>query len=271
MFIAFFKTGSRGGLLGLVGMLALLFIQSSISKKVLLVGATTVGALVIGLTLPDYLVERYRSSFDNSPAPNFSSSSLSSDSIEKLRSDSDSAAGRKALLIKSIEITFRFPLLGVGPGNFPAIVFADIQKNSGRYSWFVTHNSYTQISSESGIPALLMFLGMLGCAFANLQSVLRLTGPRSANPKPELWKAAFYLKLSLTAICICIFFLSEGFTAEIYVLVGLTIALKRAQELESSNTTPVATPAPAVIAGFTGRRPRMEYPERPRLARPYSI
>jgi O-antigen ligase len=269
MFVVFFKTGSRGGLLGLIGMLTLLFLQSSLSKKVMLVVFTVVGAFLVTLILPNYVQQRYKGAFEDASAVNLNA--LSAESIEYLKSDSESAAGRKALLFKSIEVTLRYPVFGVGPGNFPAIVFADAQKNRDHYSWLVTHNSYTQISSESGIPALLLFLGMLIYSFKNLNSVLRLTGPRSPNPKPELWKAAFYLRLSLTAICICIFFLSEGFTAEIYVLVGLSIALKRIQQFETANSAPLVVPAPVVVSGFKGRRPAIEYPQKPRFVRPNTL
>jgi len=54
-----------------------------------------------------------------------------------------SAQQRKELLFKSLKVTVRHPLFGVGPGNFEVV--------SG--AWDVTHNSYTQISAEGGIPA----------------------------------------------------------------------------------------------------------------------
>ncbi len=55
---------------------------------------------------------------------------------------SGSAQQRKELFLKSVQVTAQHPLFGVGPGNFEVI--------SG--VWHVTHNSYTQISAEAGIP-----------------------------------------------------------------------------------------------------------------------
>ena len=52
--------------------------------------------------------------------------------------DRGSAEARKELLIKSLEVTATHPIFGVGPGNFPSYTRV----------WRVTHNTYTQFSSE---------------------------------------------------------------------------------------------------------------------------
>ena len=56
-----------------------------------------------------------------------------------------STQDRQQLLWRSIEVTKEHPLFGVGPGNFAQL--------SG--NWHVAHNSFTQMSSEGGIPALI--------------------------------------------------------------------------------------------------------------------
>ena len=84
-----------------------------------------------------------------------------------------SALQRKELFFRSLEVTAKHPLLGIGPGNFPII--------SG--IWHVTHNSYTQISAEGGIPAFVLYLLIFWRASANLSAVRkysrRLGGERT--------------------------------------------------------------------------------------------
>ena len=76
---------------------------------------------------------------------------------------------RLALLKASWTATLEHPFLGVGPG-----IFMDYQANSARGSgergmWHVTHNAYTQVSSECGLPALVFYLGALGVTMHSLR------------------------------------------------------------------------------------------------------
>ena len=83
------------------------------------------------------------------------------DSENDVSSAYGSAEQRQHLFWRSLEVTLEHPLFGVGPGNFPII--SD--------SWLVTHNSYTQMSSEGGIPALVLYVMVLWAGFKNLKKL----------------------------------------------------------------------------------------------------
>jgi O-antigen ligase len=238
IFIIFFKTGSRGGMMGLIAVLVALFWKASIPKKFLIMTATLLALAISPIFLPSYLLQRYVtfSAVD-------SNTDIDRASREQLEGvDVRSAEGRRKLLIKSLEVTLHHPLFGVGPGNFPVAVFEDAKQNGEQYAWFVTHNTYTQLSSETGIPGAFLFLGMLFWSFKSVNEVLRLTGER--GPYPELWKAALYLRLSLIAISTSGFFLSDAYTGIFYIFAGLCISFHRSAMAEIRSGRPAAAPAP---------------------------
>ena len=71
----------------------------------------------------------------------------------------ESTEARKLLFQRSLRATVERPLFGVGPEQFP-----NYRGKGGRAQetrevlWYGTHNSYTQISSESGIPAIIFYV-----------------------------------------------------------------------------------------------------------------
>jgi hypothetical protein len=129
-----------------------------------------------------------------------------------------SAQSRRELLIKSLEVTAQHPLFGIGLGNFSII--------SG--SWHVTHNSYTQMSSEGGIPAFLLYVLILRRGFANLSVVKRLVRVGS-----ELDLLAGGLRASLAAFVVGSFFSSQAYNFFTYFLVAYTTTLYQISARES--------------------------------------
>jgi putative inorganic carbon (hco3(-)) transporter len=123
-----------------------------------------------------------------------------------------SSQQRAQLLWRSIELTAKHPLFGVGPGNFTII--------SG--SWHVTHNSYTQISSEGGIPALIFYVAILGYGFKNLKRIRQFS---SRNREVKLWAGA--LRASLAGFVVGSFFASYAYQFFPYFLVIYTTVLLR--------------------------------------------
>jgi len=137
-----------------------------------------------------------------------------------------SAMERRALLTKSIEVSFQHPLFGVGLNNFEVI--------SGH--WKVTHNSYTQLSAEGGFAALILFLMILWRAFANLREAKQL-----ANKDSEEYMWACALRASLLGFVLASFFDSLAVVFFPYFLLGYTSILR---ELVSSPETSGPKPVP---------------------------
>jgi putative inorganic carbon (hco3(-)) transporter len=123
---------------------------------------------------------------------------------------SESAQQRKELLFQSLRITVQHPLFGVGPGNFTVV--------SG--VWHVTHNSYTQMSAEGGIPAFLLYVLIFWRGIINLRDVRRY--PR-VGKRIRLFSMA--LEASLAAYLVGSFFLSQAYNLFPYCLVAYTSAL----------------------------------------------
>src|SRR5207302_4169399 len=136
--------------------------------------------------------------------------------LDRLKSIADpqedvtgSAEARKQLLIRSLELTAQHPLFGVGPGQF----------NELSKAWHESHNSYTQLSSEAGIPALLIFLALMWRGFKNLR--LRKTIAKGT----QAWYLAGGLYCAMVGYAVGAFFLSTAFWLVPYLLVAYTTAL----------------------------------------------
>ena len=133
--------------------------------------------------------------------------------------DRGSAESRKQLLIKSLEITATHPVFGVGPGNFPSYTGL----------WLVTHNTYTQLSSEGGIPALIIFMLLLRRAFLNLFHLRKV--PR-APEKEEMHLYTTALSASFLAYLVGAFFSSSAYELFPYYMIIYTTLLFRLGVLE---------------------------------------
>ncbi len=196
MIYSVFLTGSRGGFLALIVVAAVslwtLFIRGR--RRYLLVLAA-LGGLLLWPLASATVFERMTATFD---------------SEEDTSAAYLSAQQRQQLLLRSIEVTAQHPLFGVGPGNFDTV--------SG--NWHTTHNSYTLMSSEGGVPAFILYVLILWCGFANLRAAKRLI---RGQTKAAL--LAHAITASLVGYVVGSFFLSVAYQFFPYILVGYTTAL----------------------------------------------
>ena len=241
-FYVFLRAGSRGGMIALLVMGFVLFWGVSLGKKAIIVVAGG-GALVLGLAiLPGYLQQRYITFFSVDEA-----GPMSGEERAKLQgADVASTEGRLDLFYGGLRLTAKHPIFGVGPGNFPSAHWDESMARGIRTGWNVTHNTYLQLSSETGIPGLLLFVGFLFRAFTAVRRVIK---NGAANGYPELARAGYHLWLSLTAVCAAAFFLSLGYSPYFYVLGAMALSLERAI------SQPSAVPAPVAHAAFTVTMP----------------
>ena len=227
IFYVFVRTGSRGSIIGLLAMLLIVFAKASPMKK-LAITAATILLIGVGYTvMPDYIRARYLTYFNFKPETVQAGLAQSPDELDQLKADVDSAEGRKLLLLKSIDITLRYPIFGVGPDNFPTAVFEDSKANGEAYAWLVTHNTYTQISSETGIPGLFLFGTMVFLAFRNVQKVLKITKREGLAPEPDIFRTATFLRLLMAGVYTAVFFLSFAYYPLVYILAALSVGLER--------------------------------------------
>lgn len=192
-------TGSRAGLLALIvgGVVCLWEFgvkQRRVALTMVAAGASLILMLVAGTTVKD----RFDAMFSDQP------------DTQEEQAAYGSAIKRQELMWRSLEVTAEHPLFGVGPGNFNTI--------SGQ--WHDTHNSYTQMSSEGGLPAFILYILLLWCALSNLRKTSRL-----APPDSEEALFAMALRASMYAFIVGSFFAACAYHFFPYFLMGYSTGL----------------------------------------------
>ena len=211
-------TYSRSGFMATVVAIIASFWEFGIrgKRKHVVIGAAVLALLLLPVLIPSGYGTRLEGIFNPS--------------IDPL--DKGSAAARRELLIMSLKLTATHPIFGVGPGNFESVT----------QTWFVTHNTYTQLSSEVGIPGLLLFLLILRRVFRNLKDVTKTERFRS-DPQVEIFASA--LRASFAGYLLGAFFASYAYELFIYALVAFTGVLYTACQNQ-----PAAAPRPRQLTKF---------------------
>jgi O-antigen ligase len=143
-----------------------------------------------------------------------------------------STYARKNLLKAGIRITLMNPIVGVGPGMFQ-VAAADDQYTAKILfaAWRETHNTFTQVSSETGIPGLLLYLAVILSVFTALLRVWRQSRKRKDF---ELhFRLAYCLMLLLLIYVVGAMFGSSAYNFFLPTLAGLTAALARSWDLQT--------------------------------------
>lgn len=85
-------------------------------------------------------------------------------------SAAESTQDRLAVLGRSIDYTLEHPIFGLGLGNFQVASGLQLGQPS---AWMGTHNTFTEVSSEAGLPALVLLLGLLVIAILKMKRISR--------------------------------------------------------------------------------------------------
>lgn len=205
-------TASRGGFLGVILSLVLtwlLILRRSRRGKI--ASLLLPLCLIIGLAkAPDVFWIRLQTLWGGSDAA----------ITEEGAAAAESTKGREILLQQSIEYTLRFPIFGLGVGNFSVYNGAQLRQSD---AWYGTHNTYTQLSSEAGIPALALFIALFVVAFRHMKILLSKLAKGRANV--ELRRLARATIVALASFAFNGFFAHIGYQFLIYYLVGIAAAL----------------------------------------------
>jgi hypothetical protein len=203
------KTGSRGAFVGLAVTLVFMFLTGSAKVRVGFLLAVPVLGALLAVIVPQSTFTRL---FNMSDQGNQSSEAA------------ESYKARQQLLIKSLDITLHHPLLGTGAGQFGSFEGEkSIKEGHAHNNWQETHNSFTEISSEDGIPAALCFIG------GTIGTLFLLGKTRKMSKRHEeladVALAAQLLWVGLIGFCGCIFFLNFGYKMYLPIMAGLALAL----------------------------------------------
>jgi O-antigen ligase len=247
--LAISKTGSRALLVGAGVLFLYVFFQAKAATRAKLIIA--IPMLLIGLVvmMPQQLRERYTTLFEKQKDP----SELTASQIDA----AGSSEARLVLLMDSITLTLNHPFFGVGPGNFQ-VGQANLATARGEaYGlWHVTHNTYTEISSEMGVIGLLIYVAFLIQCWRMLSSIMRRKYvTRDVRAMAKTLQAALLVMISVG------FFESFGYDANIPIVAGLITALSfiaqrlrpRPQPQEIIPEAPAALPEPEYEPAWSGR------------------
>jgi hypothetical protein len=194
---AIIVTFSRGGFIGLVAAGLLLVRRLGRKNRVATTGALVFAVLVFLIAAPGAYSGRLATVFNSSADLTGSSSQ------------------RTEVLKASIWVTLRYPLFGVGIGNF--------HHKSPRE--LATHNAYTQVSSEMGIAAFVVYVMFLIYPLRRMRLV-----EKQSYEKPEQ-RRFYYLSIGLqgaiVGYMVSSFFGAVAYQWYVYYLVGYAVCLHR--------------------------------------------
>lgn len=201
--IALISTFSRGGIVGLAGMVLL---AQMISKKKI----KTFVLLAILVFVAMYLApERMWDRFENTRV----------EQGQNVHGAAAAATYRWNLMTAGFRMIEAHPFTGVGLGRFRAL---SVEYEPLLGVPLVAHNTYLEIAAEIGLPALFFYMGMVIFTYRDLW---RLRRELSDDPKYALLPSV--IMISLFGFLISSTFVSAQHTKLFWLLIFLTIALKR--------------------------------------------
>jgi O-antigen ligase len=236
MLAAVLLTYSRSGLLALVlAALVCLWEFGIKGRRFHLLLLAGVALVLMAAFHPEHTVARLESIF----------------ATEKIQGSGDrgSVEARKEMLETSLRLMAQHPLVGIGPGNFPIVTG----------EWLVAHNTYTEMGAEAGIPALILFLLVLGAGLRNL-FVAQQSALFKADSEFRIFTGG--LMASMAAYMLGAFFSDTAYNLFPYFLVAYTCGLRQIAEHPSPSPTTSIPVKPAAIvvngayAGQTSGSPR---------------
>ncbi len=214
-------TGSRGALVALAVTAVFVLITGSARQRVAVVVGAPVALIALVVLIPSSTWKRLTSFSENESA--------SDEALE-------SSAARQYLFRQSLIYTLHHPVFGVGPGQFSSYEGGTMTSQGMRGNWHETHNTYTQVSSECGLPALFFYLGAL---FSSFGLLVKTRKAAAAAGNEEIATAAFCLLIGMVAYTTATVFVSFAYRFYLPAISGLIVAIWAAVNAE------VAVPKPA--------------------------
>ncbi len=214
------RSASRGGLIAFASVCAFVMLRGRLNQRILFSAAALLLVVIGVATLPSAVLVRYATLFGGS---------ANSD-----QEAVDSQRARTYLLKSSIGYTLEHPIFGVGPGEFSDVEGGEAHARGQRGAWQVTHNAYTQASSEAGIPALFFVLAGIISTFLGLNRIYR----EAKDARRDITAAAYCLQISLIGFSVAIIFLALVYTMYLPALAGLTVALQNVWKTERARLKP---------------------------------
>ncbi len=211
MISAVIITFSRGGFLGLIAVALVLARKFGRRNKTAALAALVLGIIFFIVVAPGSYSGRLATIFD-------SASDITGSSSQ-----------RSQVLKRSILVALRYPIFGVGLGNFHHKSFQELG----------THNAYTQVASETGIAAMVCYIIFLVHPIRKLRMIERELFERKETSR--FYYLSIGLQASLIGYMVASFFAAVAYQWYVYYLVAYAIALRRIYYLEEAKKEPQIT------------------------------
>jgi len=190
---------------------ALFVLWLSARRRTLVLGiALLVGAVVITIANPHDYWNRFRAIW--SPEITHATAALDRSTVQE----------RLELWRASYDMARDNPWLGVGPGNYPnAVVFYNPS-----LAKLATHNTVAAIAAETGIPGLLLFLGLI-------VSIITILVRQMANAGSFRQQAARMMLAAIVGFLAGGLFISRHDSPLLYLMLGWAVAITRPTPIEN--------------------------------------
>jgi O-antigen ligase len=205
-------TGSRGGLVGLVALVAgLLVFASHVAfwRRLVLGGAVAVTVMIAA------------------PAGYWDVMG----SLLHLEEDYNMTeqGGRKQIWIRGMGYMNEYPIFGVGVNNFPRaeVTISPLARNpvpGARVPMHAPHNTFLQAGAEMGAFALLIWVSFFGVAIVKLPRMRKRLPADWARGSPDerfLYLATIYLPVTFLVVAATTSFVSHLYLPPMYILLAI--------------------------------------------------
>ncbi len=205
------KTGSRGGFLGFLTVGGYLLLRLRGISRIQRVGTVVLLVILFVGLANDAYFDRIQTILHPSTDYNWSGKS---------------ETGRIEIWKRGVGYMLSHPVLGVGASAFEVAegTLAPEARQSRQYGrgfkWSAAHNSFIQIGAETGVLGLILFVALLTSAVRVLSRVRR----RSVGEGQVLGQI---LTACLVGFVVPAFFLSQGYSAYLYTLLGMIVGLAK--------------------------------------------
>jgi hypothetical protein len=219
-------TASRSGFLDVVLSAALTsFLVLRGSSRGRIIGVAIALTLVVAVSLaPQVFWERLGTMWDGADAS----------TNEAAASARESGEDHLSVLTRSLEYTLDYPMFGLGLGNFVIANGTDIGLPN---AWVGTHNTFTEVSSEAGVPALLLFVGLLVTALRNIKKMAKISANNPEGRELNLFARA--TQVSLLSFAFGAFFAHLAYEYYFFYLVGIGVGIQQiAGTMQATSSAP---------------------------------
>ena len=239
------QTGSRAGFLAIGVLMIVILLHYTMEKRIIFLLIAMMLVLSSLVILPSTARRRFMSLFTHEIE---STTRQDSRELEQAIGSTDQ---RLHLLKTGLYLTLRYPVFGVGPGQFAVAENNNAIKDGRlRGNWLGTHNTYVQISSEAGIPALIFYVGAMLFCWKELRFAERLLQRTNSTANRErLLLGAFTLRLAFLGYAVFFCFEHIAYDHFFPAMAGVIFALGRAAREEAAATQQWLAAQPQAASG----------------------